>query len=243
MTTKMRLEAGDRRPESQTLPTARMRPILPYSLRPTAYSLLLCSLCLCGCLSAEIVDRIVASAGARVVTLSDVREAYAVQAMLDRTPMAPLDEQRIRGVAERLIDQLLIQQEMESTRMATMSEAERNKRRAAIINSLGGEAAFRQALPDYGLDEARFWAVVDQQMNVFRFIDLRFRFQDADDEQAIERYYREKLAPRLREQGAPAPELSAVRDQIAQIVAQEQINQDYAAWIKELRSQVTVRFR
>jgi len=26
-------------------------------------------------------------------------------------------------------------------------------------------------------------------------------------------------------------------------VAQEQINQDYAAWIKELRSQVTVRFR
>jgi hypothetical protein len=185
----------------------------------------------------------VASAGTRVVTLSDVREAYAVQAMLDRTPMAPLDAQRIRGVAERLIDQLLIQQEMESTRMAAMPEAERNKRRAAIINSLGGEAAFRQALPDHGLDEARFWAVVDQQMNVFRFIDLRFRFQDADDEQAIERYYREKLAPRLREQGAPVPELSAVRDQIAQIVAQEQINQEYAAWIKELRSQVTVRFR
>jgi len=200
-------------------------------------------LCLCGWLSAEIVDRIVASAGTRVVTLSDVREAYAVQAMLDRTAMAPLDEQRIRGVAERLIDQLLIQQEMESTRMATMSEAERNKRRAAIINSLGGEAAFRQALPDHGLDEARFWAVVDQQMNVFQFIDLRFRFQAADDEQAIERYYREKLAPRLREQGAPVPELSAVRDQIAQIVAQEQINQEYAAWIKELRSQVTVRFR
>jgi hypothetical protein len=80
-------------------------------------------------------------------------------------------------------------------------------------------------------------------MNAFQFIDLRFRFQAADDEQAIERYYREKLAPRLREQGAPVPELSAVRDQIAQIVAQEQINQDYAAWIKELRSQVTVRFR
>jgi len=216
----------------------------PRAQRPQSFlCVTLCALCLCGWLSAEIVDRIVASAGTRVVTLSDVREAYAVQAMLDRTPMAPLDAQRIRGVAERLIDQLLIQQEMESTRMAAMPEAERNKRRAAIINSLGGEAAFRQALPDHGLDEARFWAVVDQQMNVFRFIDLRFRFQDADDEQAIERYYREKLAPRLREQGAPVPELSAVRDQIAQIVAQEQINQEYAAWIKELRSQVTVRFR
>ena len=242
-TTKMRLEAGDRRPESQILPTARTRPILPYSLRPTAYSLLLCSLCLCGSLSAEIVDRIVASAGTRVVTLSDVREAYAVQAMLDRTPMAALDEQLIRSTAERLIDQLLIQQDMESTRMAPTSEAERDRRRAEIISNLGGEAAFRRALADYGLDEARFWATLDQQMNAFQFIDLRFRFQAADDEQAIERYYREKLAPRLREQGAPVPELSAVRDQIAQIVAQEQINQDYAAWIKELRSQVTVRFR
>jgi len=243
MTTKMRLEAGDRRPESQTLPTARMRPILPYSLRPTAYSLLLCSLCLCGWLSAEIVDRIVASAGTRVVTLSDVREAYAVQAMLDRTPLAALDEQLIRSTAERLIDQLLIQQDMESTRMAPTSEAERDRRRAEIISNLGGEAAFRRALADYRLDEARFWAALDQQMNAFQFIDLRFRFQAADDEQAIERYYREKLAPRLREQGAPVPEISAVRDQIAQIVAQEQINQDYAAWIKELRSQVTVRFR
>lgn len=203
----------------------------------------LCSLCLCGWLSAEIVDRIVASAGTRVVTLSDVREAYAVQAMLDRTPMAALDEQLIRSTAERLIDQLLIQQDMESTRMAPTSEAERDRRRAEIISNLGGEAAFRRALADYGLDEARFWTVLDQQMNAFQFIDLRFRFQAADDEQAIERYYREKLAPRLREQGAPVPELSAVRDQIAQIVAQEQINQDYAAWIKELRSQVTVRFR
>ena len=184
-----------------------------------------------------------ASAGTRVVTLSDVREAYAVQSMLDRTPMAALDEQLIRSTAERLIDQLLIQQDMESTRMAPTSEAERDRRRAEIISNLGGEAAFRRALADYGLDEARFWATLDQQMNAFQFIDLRFRFQAADDEQAIERYYREKLAPRLREQGAPVPELSAVRDQIAQIVAQEQINQDYAAWIKELRSQVTVRFR
>jgi hypothetical protein len=210
---------------------------------PSFLCVTLCSLCLCGSLFAEIVDRIVASAGTRVVTLSDVREAYAVQSMLDRKPMAALDEQLIRNTAERLIDQLLIQQEMESTRMAPTSEAERDRRRAEIISNLGGEAAFRRALADYGLEAARFWAVLDQQMNAFQFIDLRFRFQAADDEQAIERYYREKLAPKLREQGAPVPELSAVRDQIAQIVAQEQINQDYAAWIKELRSQVTVRFR
>ena len=216
----------------------------PRAQRPQSFlCVTLCALCLCGWLSAEIVDRVVASAGTRVVTQSDVREAYAVQAMLDRKPMAALDEQLIRSTAERLIDQLLIQQDMESTRMATMSETERNKRRAEIINSLGGEAAFRRALADYALEEARFWAVLDQQMNVFRFIDLRFHPQDADDEQAIERYYRERLAPTLREQGAPVPELSAIRDQIAQIVAQEQINQDYAAWIKELRSQVTVRLR
>jgi hypothetical protein len=200
-------------------------------------------LCLGGSLFAEIVDRVVASVGTRVVTLSDVREAYAVQAMLDHKPMGPLDEQRIRSVGERLIDQLLIQQEMESTRMAPMPEVERDKRRAEIIKSLGSEAAFRRGLADGGLEEARFWAVVDQQMNVFRFIDLRFRPQDAEDEQAIERYYREELAPKLRQQGAPVPELSAVRDQIAQIVAQERINQDYAAWIKELRSQVIVRIR
>jgi len=216
----------------------------PRARRPQSFlCVALCSLCLCGSLSAEIVDRIVASAGTRVVTLSDVRGAYAVQAMLDRKPMAALDEQLIRSTAERLIDQLLIQQDMESTRMAPTSEVERDRRRAEIISNLGGEAAFRRALADYGLDEARFWAVLDQQMNAFQFIDLRFRFQAADDEQAIERYYREKLAPRLREQGAPVPELSEVRDQIAQIMAQEQINQDYAAWIKELRSQVTVRFR
>lgn len=205
--------------------------------------LALCTLCLCGVVDAEIVDRIVASVGQRIITLSDVRDASAVQCMLDHQPPAPLDEQRIRAIADRLIDQLLVQQEIATARMNPMTEAERDKRKGEIIDSFGGQAGFRRALGEYGLDEAHFWAIVDQQMMVFRFVDLRFRPQGGQDEQAIERYYREKLAPKLRQQGAPVPELNAVRDKIAEVVAQEQMNQEYAAWIKELRTQVTIRFR
>jgi hypothetical protein len=204
-------------------------------------------LCLCGFLSAEIVDRIVvtvgAGAGPRLITLSDVRDAYAVQTLLDHQPMEPLDDARIKEVAERLVDQALVLQEMESARLPPMGPEALEKRQAEIRAGLGDEAAFQRALKERGLEEARFWRIIQQQLNIMRFVELRFRPNAIEEGPDIERYYREQLVPKLRAQNAPVPELEAVRDKIAEVLAQQRINELYAAWLKELRGQATIRFR
>lgn len=191
-----------------------------------------------------IVDRIVATVGQRMITLSDVQEAYRFECLLNQKPLQPLDAARIREVAGRLVDQALLEQEMESTQFPRVPPAEVDRRMAEIKKGFANNGEFHRALEQYGLDEQRVRRRAELQTNVLRFLDFRFRPGVQVDEPAIERYYRETLLPELREKGTQKiPGLEEVRDRIEEVLVQERINQQLDAWIKDLRRQATIRFR
>jgi hypothetical protein len=193
---------------------------------------------------AEIVDRIVATVGTQVVTLSDVQQEYRTERFLDRQPLESLDVQHIRVVAGRLIDQLLLRQEMDASRFPPADPAQVDGRLAELRREFGGEEAFRRLLAEYSLSEAGLRQHLELQLNILRFIDLRFHPMVVIEEPDIERYYRETLVPRLHSQGAKEiPPLDEVRDRIDAILTQERINQLYTQWLGELRSQARVQFR
>lgn len=193
---------------------------------------------------AVIVDRIVATVGPRVITLSEVQETWRTERLLNHEPLRPLEARNIREVADRLIDQALIQQEMETSHFPTASVGEVDERMAELERNYGGSADFRQILRNYGVEEEAVRQRLELQVNISRFIELRFRPIVQVDAPAIERYYRETLLPQLRAQNArEIPALDEVRDRIEQVLIQQRINRESSAWIKQLREQANIVFR
>ncbi len=193
---------------------------------------------------AEIVDRIVATVGRRVITLSQVQEAWRVERLLNQQPPQPLDASLVREVADRLLNQALLAQEMEASRFPHVSGSEIEARMAEIRQSYGGEAGFRQALEKHQVEEQALRRRVELEENLNRFIELRFRPIVQVDEPAIERYYRETLLPQLRQRGSSqTPQLDEVRERIEEVLVAQRINGELANWIKELRAQANIQWR
>lgn len=212
--------------------------------RGLPFALLVLALAAPAWLPGEIVDRIVATVGDRLITLSDVQEAYRFECLMNRAAPQQLDGARVRQVADRLIEQTLLEQEMESSRFQRAGAEEINRRVAEINNAFGGEEAYRRALQDCGLEEEGLRRTLERQANIGRFIDLRFRPGVQVDEPAIERYYRDVLVPQLSaRQNGKVPDLNDVRERIEEVLVQERINQEYSAWVKDLRTQTQIRFR
>ncbi len=192
----------------------------------------------------DIVDRIVATVGQRMITLSDVKEAYRFECLLNRVPVQMLEGPRIREVAGRLIDQVLLEQEMESGRFPPAPPEDVEQRMAEIKKGFGDDQAFRRALEKYELDEARVRRRVELQARIIRFIEFRFRPGVQVDQAAIERYYRETLLPELRAKRVrEIPGLEEVRERIEEVLLQERINEQFAAWMKGLRQNSAIQFR
>lgn len=192
----------------------------------------------------EIVDRIVASIGTQVVTLSDVQQADRLERFFNRQPLEKPNAARIRSLASRLIDQLLLRQEMEASRFPVAAPGQVDERLAELQKEYGGEAQFRAALGEYGLDEAALRRYLETRLNILRFIDLRFRPMVAVEEPDIENYYRATLLPRLRQAGSQeTPPLDQVHDRIEAVLTQERVNQVYAQWLEDLRSQAGIQYR
>lgn len=193
---------------------------------------------------AVIVDRIVATAGKRAITLSEVHEEHRLERFLSRQPVEPLDDPRIAEIADRLINQALLAQEMESARFARVHTVDVAGQIADLKQQFGGDESFRRALREYDITEEKLRAVLEFRANVNRFLEVRFRPVTQVENAAIERYYRQTLVPQLEaRQVRDIPALDEVRDRIEDILVQEQIDREYAAWIKEVREQANVRFR
>ena len=191
-----------------------------------------------------IVDRIVATLGQRIITLSDVWEDYRIESLLEQLPAEPLDEEHIRKIAERLVDQALLEQEMETSRFPEVPAAEVEQHMAEIRRGFVSNGTFQRALQEYELEEAQVRRRVALATRTLRFIDFRFRPGVQVDEAAIERYYRETLLPDLRaRQVREPPSLAEVKQRIKQILVEQRINERYSGWIKDLRERMAIQFR
>ncbi|HXA49769.1 MAG TPA: hypothetical protein VNV86_05675 [Candidatus Acidoferrum sp.] len=125
-------------------------------------------------LHAEIVDRIAMSAGNRVVTLSELERQIRVIAFQDgvQPDFSPANK---HAVAEKMVDQKLIQRELETSRypLPTADELapaiEEFKR-----THFPDDAAYRKALAAADITEQDLLDVLLWESTLLRFIELRF---------------------------------------------------------------------
>jgi peptidyl-prolyl cis-trans isomerase SurA len=201
--------------------------------------ILLMPLCALSLHAAEVIDRIVATVNGHIILQSDVDEAISYQALAENRPLTAVSRGERKAVLDRLIDQELIREDVHASDFQAASPAD-VEARVAEIRKLHPEAAddasWLAALRRYGLTAGELREKVTADLNSWKAVNARLRPSVAIDSGSVQRYYQDSFLPELHKTGAPEPALAEVAPKIKEILAQRQINDLLAAWLKSLRS-------
>ena len=189
-------------------------------------------------LSAEVIDRIVATVNNAPLLQSDLEDSIRVEAFLQQRTLSSFTTTDRSAALTRLVDQELLRQQMQGE--FEISESEIDAQIAAVraqCNTTGNDVAWHSLLASYGLDEHLLRDRLGAQITTLRFVDLRLRPTVHIDRDAVEAYYRETLVPKLHQMGAKVDPLSEVAPKIEELLAQKRMDELLNAWLSNLRNQ------
>jgi hypothetical protein len=188
-----------------------------------------------------VIDRVAAVAGYDAITLSQIDRENRLAAFVNHAK-PDFSAASKRQAADRLIDQALVRQDMESSRYPAPpagSEAEMLDR---IKKGYGSNAAFQAKLEEYGISEDDLKAFLLWELTFVQFTDVRFRPGVQIQPAEIRAYFDKEVLPKLK--GANAEEEFAKRRQeIEEKLLGDRVNQALNDWLKETRSRTKIEFR
>ncbi|HZZ16312.1 MAG TPA: SurA N-terminal domain-containing protein [Candidatus Sulfotelmatobacter sp.] len=194
--------------------------------------------------SAQVIDRIIATVNGHVILQSDWDEALCYEALLTNRELAQFTRDDRRAVLDRLVDQELLREQMKSAdfnhatdaEVAThVSDARKQYPQAA------SDDGWRNLLAQYYLTEKDLVAHVRQQIDVMRLIDARLRPTVQIDSKSIEAYYRDQFVPKLKQAGASEVPLAEVSSRIRELLTEQKVSELLVSWLQNLRSEGQVR--
>lgn len=194
------------------------------------------------CSAAEIIDRIAVTVGKHAIKLSDIDRDLRVTEFLNRKPLS-LNSNARRAAAERLIDQVLIRDEIEQARYARPADSDVE----TLLNRIrqerfeASDARLQQELAAYGLTEDQLRQQLLWQLEVLRFIDQRFRSGVLVTDDDVRSYYEQHRADLALENPQNAS-LEALEPKIRQSLEGERINQNFAQWLEEARQRNRIQY-
>ena len=198
------------------------------------------------CATAEVIDRIVATVNRHPILQSEWEMAVEFECLANgRSPAAITSEDR-KQTLERLIDQELIAEQMRTSSFVPATDKEIAARVGefrATVPAWKTDDGWRATLSAYGLSDDDVAERTAVQLNLLRYLDLRFREQIHISPRAIERYYREQLLPQLRGTGAAEPSLQQASSKIEQLLVEQRLNELQSQWVRTLRLQADVQVR
>lgn len=189
-------------------------------------------------LHAQVLDRVVASVNGKPILLSRVDEQARLAAFIEgRDPNSLAAQDRAQAL-ERLINQALIREQIARAQFtATDSDVDARMQEARKLMNAASDAAWREALSRYGIDEPLVKQYLRAQVEEMQFVEARFRPTVKVTPQQIEDFYQTEYLPKLRERGARELPLNEVRAQIEQVVTERAVTAALAAWLQSLRAQ------
>ena len=200
-------------------------------------------------LRAEIVDRILAVAGNRVITWSAALPEANYQAFREGreppswgSPASAIPDDA-RQVVSRLIDQALLEQAMARSPFSAPPDEEFQDPLRELQQRFASPDAYREALARYRLTEEEVTARIGRERHLMAFVDATLRPRARISPQQIEDYYQSDFRPewQRRQGSAPAPPLSEVQGQIEEILAEQEINRMLERWLADLRRGTSVK--
>jgi len=193
--------------------------------------------------SADIIDRIAASVGNRVITRTDVEREIRVAAFQDGVK-PDLQPERKQAVLQAMIEQKLIERELENSRYPLPDAPEL----APVIEQFKkqhfkDDADYQRALAEYGITQQDFTSELLWQRTLLLFIQVRFESGVQLTDQEIADYFEKTVRPAAEaaHPGQPVT-LEDYRSQIVTKLEGERANRQLDVWLAEAkrRTEITI---
>lgn len=189
----------------------------------------------------EIIDRIAASVGNKVITASDLDRALRVAAFQDGL-QPDFSPERKRAAAEAMIEQKLIQTELSNSRYPLPDPAELVPAIEQFKKAhYKDDQQYRATLAEYGITEADFKELLLWQRTLLLFIQVRFEtgVQLADGD--VEQYFTNTVKPAAEAAHPGQPvSLEDYRDQIERKLTGQRADQQMDIWLRDVRRRTNV---
>ena len=198
------------------------------------------------CSTAEVIDRIVATVNHHAILQSEWDEAVAFECLMNRRPLQEVKSDDRIQTLERLIDQELIAEQMSASSFvpATAEDiAGRVRELRQTVPAWKTDDGWRAALASYGLTEEDVEERTAVQVNLSRYLDLRFRPEIHIERRAMENYYRQRLLPQMRASGWPDTPFEQMAPKIEQLLSEQRLNELQDQWLRALRLQGDIQVR
>jgi hypothetical protein len=227
-----------RRGENQELRSPRLSPRLRVSAVRAGLPILLVATA-----SAAIIDRIAVSVGNQVITLRDVEREIRVVAFLAGVK-PDLSAANKRATADRLVEQKLIRQAMETSRFPVPDAADVEPALEKFKkDNFPTETDYRRALAEYGITDQDVKDMLLWQRTLLEFVSLRFRPGVQVSGQQIQDYFDQVVAPAARaaHPGQPVA-LEDFHAQIEDALTGQQADRDMDTWLSEAKKRTQIVF-
>jgi hypothetical protein len=192
----------------------------------------------------ETIDRIVAVVSGRPVMESEMVQALRLEQILANKPPQAVPADELRAVLGRLVDQLLLSQQMDLANFQQTSPEEVQARIRELRTQVApssSEDAWSSLLRTYDLSETDLAERISEQLRTVRFVDARFRPSVRLEPGAVESYYNTQLLPKMKQAGAQPVPMKDVQPKIREILVQQGMNDQLDIWLKALRTQAEIR--
>jgi peptidyl-prolyl cis-trans isomerase SurA len=193
----------------------------------------------------ETIDRVVAVVNKRVITQTDWDEQERFEALVNgRTPESV---EFSAASLERLVDLQLMREQIDNVKIEPLTAEQVAAQVGAVrkqIAPAASEQEWKALLTRYSLTEDEFANRVRAQVEVMRFVDLRFRPSVHVENDSVEKYYQQSLVPELMKAGSTESTLPALKDvepKIRGILQEEKLNEMLKMWLTSLRSQGRIK--
>jgi len=192
----------------------------------------------------ETLDRIVATVDRHPITRSDVEQEARFNYLTEGRGGQVTQEDEIAAL-ERLVDRNLIADQVAVFGVVSVTKEDLDARLLEMRKQLPGaetDSGWHRLLSQYGLTDEDISSRVTQEIQMLRFIDLRFRSEVRVGPRAVQTYYDTKFVPEMKKKSrAPPPPLDQVQDQIEAILREERVNALISDWLKTLRTQSRIQ--
>ncbi|MBI4890123.1 MAG: hypothetical protein HY821_05815 [Acidobacteria bacterium] len=192
----------------------------------------------------EIIDRVAATAGQQIVTMSAVLRQMRLESLASGTPFRDTEENR-RKAASRLVDQGIVLREIELSRYVQPTLAEAEAALELYLKDTRQEKGkFIEQVAIAGFTEDEFLRDLQWRLSVSRFVDYRFSAGVQVTEEEVQSYYQKEFAARQKaiSPAAPLPPLEEVRERVLRIVTLTKTNSSMEQWLARMREQLGVRY-
>jgi peptidyl-prolyl cis-trans isomerase SurA len=188
-------------------------------------------------LQADIIDRVAVSVDNDVIAESEVVRQIRITALLNDEPVL-ITPERKRETAERLVEQMLIRREIESTRYLLEDPQAYIPLYETLRKRMGGDAAYKAALDRYNVTDSDVRNALHWQAMLLEFIQVRFRPGIQASEAEIREYYEQEVATK-----PGPPPFEKVREEIETLLTEQRLNASLDRWLGQARRQSQIRYR